>query len=102
MIMRDLLMSDPGDGHYDCERPMHKVILELPLAPQETTVKAVRDKLALHSNQIDRKFGVRPVRPAERVYAVRVDADVAERVRGEDRRGGASAPADDVQIALVH
>jgi hypothetical protein len=78
---------------------MRKVILALELAPSEASVSAVRKKLGLRARQIDAKFGVRPVREERNEYAIRVDADVAQRVRGEDAR---SSERRDVRVALVH
>ncbi|HEX8101113.1 MAG TPA: hypothetical protein VF533_00735 [Solirubrobacteraceae bacterium] len=82
---------------------MHKVILQLQLDPDDRSIKAIRRKLRLAASQIDRKFGIQPVRPEERLYAVRVDADVAERVHGENRSHDTTTPdSDDVPVALVH
>jgi len=79
---------------------MRKVILQIELKASEATVPGVRRKLGLSARQIDPRFGVAAVRPERNLYAVRVDADVAETVRGEKK----PAPQDtsDARVALVH
>lgn len=78
---------------------MRKVILQVELEPEEASVKGVRRKLNLKPRQIDAEFGVRALRKGEKQYAVRVDADVAQRARGE---GMDSPKRRDVRVALVH
>jgi hypothetical protein len=78
---------------------MRKVILAVELKPEEASVTGVRRKLRLKARQIDADFGVRPVREERGEYAVRVDADVAQRLRGEDQRSDDHAG---VRVALVH
>lgn len=78
---------------------MLKVILEVELQPSEATVAGVRRKLRLKRSQIDADFGVQRLRPGKNDYAIRIDADVAEQIRGEQ----AAAPAGHrVSVALVH
>lgn len=77
---------------------MRKVILKLELTPQEASMKGVRRKLGIQAKQIDAGFGVTPLRRDENLYAVRVDADVAESVRGERRLPRAGG---DVRVTLV-
>jgi hypothetical protein len=81
---------------------MPKVILQLRLAPEDVSVGAVRRHLGITSRQIDKRFGVVRVRPNEDLYAVRVDADVAQRVRAEQAGRAGSRAATDVRVALVH
>ena len=78
---------------------MRKVILQVELQPEEASLTGVRAKLGLDPQQIDDEYGVRPIRPEQNQYVVRVDADVAREARGE-----AAAPpaAGDVRVALVH
>jgi hypothetical protein len=78
---------------------MRKVILQIMLEPSETSIAGVRRKLKLKSRQIDADFGVRLVRKEQKEYAVRVDADVAQRVRGES---AATSEPGDIRVALVH
>lgn len=78
---------------------MRKVILQLQLLPNEATVPSVRRKLHLAPQQIDAEFGVRPVRPENNVFAVRIDSDVAANLRGETRT---PHPGRDVRVTLVH
>lgn len=78
---------------------MRKVFLQIELHPEEASVKGVRAKLSLKPKQIDPAYGVRQLRPNQKQYVVRVDADVAQRVRGvvdQPRESG------DVRVALVH
>lgn len=81
---------------------MRKVILQIQLKPSEASIKGVRRKLGLKAAQIDRDFGVPVVRPDQELYAVRVDVDVAQRLRGDEGRTPAPAASGDVRVALVH
>jgi hypothetical protein len=78
---------------------MRKVILQIELEPEEASIAGVRRKLRLKPRQIDADFGVRALRKAEKQYAVRVDADVAQKARGE---GLTSPQRHDARVALVH
>jgi hypothetical protein len=78
---------------------MRKVILQLQLPPDEATISSVRRKLHLAPDQIDAEFGVRRVRPPHDVFAVKVDSDVAAKLRGERR---AAPGGRDVKVTLVH
>ena len=80
-------------------KSMRKVILQVELEPEEASISGVRRKLKLKARQIDADFGVRQLRKTGKQYAVRVDADVAQKARGEDVT---SPPRHDVRVALVH
>lgn len=78
---------------------MRRVILQIQLDPSRSSVDDVRQMLGLRDDQIDAAFGVRRLRAGENDYAVRVDADVAQAVRGESTRKPAGGR---VAVALVH
>jgi hypothetical protein len=78
---------------------MRKVILQIGLEPAEASVTQVRQKLSLRPEQIDPDFGVRKLRPDQNQYAVRVDADVAQAIRGESTKQPSGGR---VSVALVH
>ena len=63
---------------------MHKVLLQLKLDPVDASLAGVRRRLHLRADQIDKSFGLLDVRPKDGLYAVKVDVDVANRVRGSD------------------
>jgi hypothetical protein len=67
----------------------------------EPTVKAVRKQLGIHARQIDSKYGVVAIRPEKKLYAVRVDVDVAEAVRREHVAPKQSRKSD-TRVAPVH
>jgi len=79
---------------------MRKVILQLRLDPANASVDRVRKELKLRPGQIDSGFGVANVRSKDNIYAVKVDADVAARVRGDRGKYARSLP--DTRISLVH
>jgi hypothetical protein len=58
----------------------NKVMLTVRLDPNEATLPAVQRKLKLAKDQIDSDFGVVSIRPQDRLYAILVDVDVANRV----------------------
>ena len=90
--------SKSGQGHHT----VHKVILQIQLPAGETSLASVRKRLGIRATQIDPLFGVKQLRPDGDQYAVRVDADVAQRVRGEDARPAPAAGArKDVRVTLV-
>ena len=78
---------------------MRKVILQVELDPHEASVSGVQLKLDLEPEQIDASFGVKQLRPGQNAYAIRVDADVAEAVRGERSE---TPQSGEVSVALVH
>jgi hypothetical protein len=78
---------------------MRRVILQIELDPTQASVDHVRQMLGLGADQIDAAFGVRQLRADENEYAVRVDADVAQTVRGESTQKPAGGH---VAVALVH
>jgi hypothetical protein len=78
---------------------MRRVILQIQLDPAQASVDHVRQVLGLRADQIDAAFGVRRLRADQNEYAVRVDADVAQTVRGESTKKPAGGQ---VSVALVH
>lgn len=80
---------------------MHKVILQLKLDDADPSVERVRSKLGLKPGQIDSDFGVRRVRKGQNVFAVRVDADAAGRLRSGGA-AGTKRTLEDTRVALIH
>ena len=78
---------------------VRKVILQLELEPRDVSVDAVRKKLHIDACQIDESFGVKQIRPDQNKYVVRVDADIAQALRGES---AGTPEGGQVSVALVH
>ncbi len=80
---------------------MPKVILQLQLDPKNASLEHVQRGLQLKPGQIDTSFGVRPVPKRENLFAIKIDADVAGRVR-EQGRVRRSGRLPDTRVALIN
>lgn len=79
-----------------------KVIVETKLDPgSPKTIETVQKLHEIRPEEIDTAFGVRQIRPEQNLYAIRVAADVAGRMRDDASRAAGSRPKG-VRVTLVH
>ena len=60
---------------------MAKVMVTLRLDPEQASLDQVRQLLGLAAEEVDPKFGVVNISPAEHLYTILVDEAAADRVR---------------------
>jgi hypothetical protein len=61
---------------------MATVMVTLELDPERASLEEVRRLLGLREHEVDRRFGVVNISPAEHLYTILVEREAAERVRG--------------------
>ena len=59
---------------------MGQVMMTLQLKPAQASIEYVKRKLNLSDGQIDQDFGVQNVDPQRHLYAILVEAAIAERL----------------------
>jgi hypothetical protein len=60
---------------------MASVMVTLELDPERASLDEVRSLLGLREDEVDQRFGVVNISPAEHLYTILVQPDAAERVR---------------------
>jgi hypothetical protein len=60
---------------------MAKVMVTLELDPERASPEEVRRLLGLREDEVDQRFGVVNISPAEHLYTILVEPEAAERIR---------------------